>query len=144
MNANFYAGTEKRMTEPKEDKCESDMDTDDETRRSELEEEGRRLLDVTESPARGQPHIVPGGNAENMLLSPGRSVNEKLGRLSKSNISSIDIPSVKITPIPDEHGNHAPLGLQFPLSLPGTSKQAGNLFGSADTEIPGVPTDKKK
>jgi hypothetical protein len=36
------------MTEPKDDKGESDMDTDDETRRSELEEEGRRLLDVTE------------------------------------------------------------------------------------------------
>jgi hypothetical protein len=54
------------MTEPKEDKGESDMDTDDETRRSELEEEGRRLLDVTESPGKGQPHIVPGSNDENM------------------------------------------------------------------------------
>jgi hypothetical protein len=131
------------MTEPKDDKGESDMDTDDETRKSELEEEGRRLLDVTESPTRGQPPAAPGSNAESMPQSPGRSVNKKLGRLSKSNISSIDIPSVKIVPVPDEHGNHAPLGLQVPLSLPGTSKQAGNLFGSTDTEIPGVPTDEK-
>jgi hypothetical protein len=78
-----------------------------------------------------------------MLLSPGRSVNEKLGRLSKSNISSINIPSINIIPVPGEHDKQVPLKLPDPLSLPGTSKQVGPQFGNTDAEIPGVPTDGK-
>jgi hypothetical protein len=131
------------MTEPKDDKGESDMDTDDETRRSELEEEGRRLLDVTESPTKGQPHIVPGSNDENIQLSPGKSVKEKLGRLSKSSISVVDIPSLNIIPVPGTLDKQVPLKLPDPLPLPGTSKQSSLQQGKFSAEIPGVPTNGK-
>jgi hypothetical protein len=64
------------MADLKGDKDESDMETDDKTRRIDLEEEGRRLLDVTESPTRSQQDTALGNGAENSQLSSGRSVNE--------------------------------------------------------------------
>jgi hypothetical protein len=49
MNANFYAGTGSMSEEP--GKGDSEMDTDGEGEKEDLVEEGRRLLDCTDSPA---------------------------------------------------------------------------------------------